>query len=284
MPRTAYVNGAYVPIADAHVHINDRGFQFADSVYEGISVRRGKMVDLGLHLDRLWRSMGALAITQPMGRAALTVILREVHRKSRFADAFIYIQVTRGVAPRDHAFPTIPGRPSLVVTCKRVDFDAVRKSALTGVSAATQPDLRWGRCDIKSTALLPNILAKQAAREAGAFEAVLVDADGFITEGSSTNIWVVTEGGDIVTRPTSDNILAGITRTRIKIIAEKLKMSIKEAKISVKDAKNAREIFFTSSSNCAMPIIELDGQKIGDGTVGPVAKRLIDAYFDFTDA
>lgn len=283
MPQTAYVNGSYGPISDAHVHINDRGFQFADSVYEGISVRLGKMVDLEPHLGRLWRSMGELSITEPMGRAALKVVLNEVHRKSRFTDAFLYIQVTRGVAPRDHAFPTNAGRASLVVTCKRADFEAVRKRALTGVTTATYPDTRWGRCDIKSTALLPNILAKQAAREAGAFEAILVDTDGFITEGSTTNIWVVTQGGDIVTRPTSDNILAGITRARIKTIAEKLKMRVKEAKISVEEAKNAREVFFTSSSNCAMPIVEIDEHKIGDGTVGPVAKQLIDAYFNFTD-
>ena len=283
MSRTAYVNGAYVPTRDALVHINDRGFQFADSVYEGIAVRRSKMVDLKPHLDRLWRSMGELAIAEPMGRRSLCVVLGEVIRRNRFSDAFVYIQVTRGVAPRDHAFPADDIPATLVITCKRLNFDGVRARALAGAAGLTQPDIRWGRCDIKSTGLLPNILAKQAARDAGAFEAILVDNDGNITEGSSTNIWIVTEGGDIVTRPTSDNILAGITRARVKTTAEKLKISVKEAKISVEEAKKAREIFITSAASCATPITELDGHKIGDGTVGPVAKRLIDAYFEFTD-
>ena len=283
MSRIAYVNGAYVPVMDAHVHINDRGFQFADAVYEGIAVRHGKMVDLDPHLDRLWRSMKELSITEPMGRRSLLVVLGEVIRRNRFSDAFVYIQVTRGVAMRDHAFPAIAVPPSLIVTCKKLDFNAVRKRALAGVKAATQPDIRWGRCDIKSTGLLPNILAKQAAREAGAFEAILVDNNGYITEGSSTNIWIATEDGRIITRPTSDNILAGITRARIKNVAEKLKMKVEEAKISVDDAKKAQEVFFTSASNCATPITQIDDKKIGDGTPGPVAKHLIDAYFDFMD-
>lgn len=283
MSRIAYVNGAYVPTRDALVHINDRGFQFADGVYEGIAVRRGKMVDLKPHLDRLWRSMGELAMPEPMNRRALCVVLGEVIRRNRFADAFIYIQVTRGEAPRDHAFPAGDIPATLVVTCKRLDFDKVRERALSGAAALTQPDNRWGRCDIKSTGLLPNILAKQAARESGAFEAILVDDDGYITEGSSTNVWAVTQSGEIVTRSTADNILAGITRARVKIVAEKLKISIKDAKISVQDAKKAKEIFITSATSFATAITKLDGEKIGDGTVGPVAKRLVEAYFDFTD-
>jgi len=283
MARIAYVNGTYVSTRDALVHINDRGFQFADGVYEGISVRRGNIIDLEAHLDRLWRSLGELAITPPMDRGPLRIVLGEVIRRNLFSDAFVYIQITRGVAARDHAIPSGDIPASLIVTCKRLNFDDVKKRALSGVAGTTQPDIRWGRCDVKSTGLLPNILAKQAARETGAFEAILVDDDGYITEGSSTNIWVVTEGGDLVTRPTTDNILAGITRARLKIITEKLKIGVKEAKISVEDAKKAREIFLTSATSCATPIIKLDGQKIGDGTVGPVAKRLIEAYFQFTD-
>ncbi len=284
MSRTAYVNGAYVPTRDALVHINDRGFQFADGVYEGIGVRRGNMVDLEAHLDRLWRSLGELSITAPMDRGPLRVVLSEVIRRNLFSDAFLYIQITRGVASRDHAIPTVDIPASLIVTCKRLNFDGVKNRALAGVTGSTQPDIRWGRCDVKSTGLLPNILAKQAARKTGAFEAILFDSDGYITEGSSTNVWVVTEGGDLITRPTTDNILAGITRARVKTITEKLKISVKEAKISIEDAKKAQEIFLTSATSCATPIIVLDGQKIGDGTVGPVAKRLIDAYFQFTDA
>lgn len=281
MSRVAYVNGAYVPTSEAYVHINDRGYQFADGVYEGVSVRRGKLIDLQPHLDRLWRSMDELAMLSPMQRGPMTVVFNEVVRRNRIKDGFLYVQVTRGVAVRDHAFPDY-AEPALVVTCRRLDFDAVRKRTLSGISGSTQPDIRWGRCDVKSTSLLPNILAKQAAREEGAFEAVLVDAEGFITEGSSTNMWIVKDGR-LVTRSIEDNILSGITRMRVKDIAAKLQISIEERAFSVEDALNADEMFLTSSTSCAMPIVELDGHKIGDGTPGPVAQRLVDAYFNFTD-
>lgn len=281
MSRVAYVNGAYVPTSEAYVHINDRGYQFADGVYEGVSVRRGKLIDLQPHLDRLWRSMDELAMLSPMQRGPMTVVFNEVVRRNRIKDGFLYVQVTRGVAVRDHAFPDY-AEPALVVTCRRLDFDAVRKRTLSGISGSTQPDIRWGRCDVKSTSLLPNILAKQAAREEGAFEAVLVDAEGFITEGSSTNMWIVKDGR-LVTRSIEDNILSGITRMRVKDIAAKLQIAIEERAFSVEDALNADEMFLTSSTSCAMPIVELDGHKIGDGTPGPVAQRLVDAYFNFTD-
>lgn len=282
MARIAYVNGAYVPTSEAFVHINDRGYQFADGVYEGISVRCGEMIDLEPHLDRLWRSMNELDMAPPMDRAPMRLVLREVIRRNRTSDGFLYLQVTRGVAARDHAFPQM-SIPSFVVTCRRLSFDAVRARAAKGISASTQPDIRWGRCDIKSTSLLPNVLARQAAREAGGFEAVLVDRDGFVTEGSSTNIWIVTTAGILKTRTTEDNILAGITRARVKTIAEELQIPVEEGRFTVDDAKDAQEMFLTSSTNCAMPIVELDGKKIGDGTPGPVAKRLIEAYFSFTD-
>lgn len=281
MSRIAYVNGSYVPTSEAYVHINDRGYQFADGVYEGVSVRRGRLIDLDPHLDRLWRSMDELAMLPPMQRGPMTVVFNEVVRRNRIKDGFLYVQITRGVAVRDHAFPDY-AEPALVVTCRRLDFDGVRKRALSGITGSTQPDIRWGRCDVKSTSLLPNILAKQAAREEGAFEAVLVDAQGFITEGSSTNMWIVKDGR-LITRSVRDNILSGITRMRVKDIAAKLQISIEERAFSVEDALNADEMFLTSSTSCAMPIVELDGKKIGDGTPGPVAQRLVDAYFDFTD-
>lgn len=283
MSRVAYVNGAYVATEDAYVHIDDRGYQFADGVYEGISVRRGKLVDLEPHLDRLWRSLGELAMTAPMARGPMRFVLKEVVRRNRVSDGFLYIQVTRGVAARDHAFPAV-SMPSFVVTCRRMNFDKVRARALTGVAVSMQPDIRWGRCDIKSTSLLPNILAKQAAREAGAFEAVMVDADGFVTEGSSTNIWIVTDAGELKTRTTADNILAGITRARVQAIAEDLQIKVIEAPFTVAEAKAAKEMFLTSSTSCATPIVDFDGEQIGDGSPGPVARRLIDAYFAFTDS
>lgn len=284
MSRVAYVNGAYVPMNEAYVHIDDRGYQFADGVYEGISVRRGKLVDLEPHLDRLWRSMQELRIAPPMERGPMRFILREVVRRNRINDGFIYMQITRGVARRDHPFP-VHSVPAMVVTAKRMDFDAsMKRAAEQGVAASSQPDIRWGRCDVKSTSLLPNILAKQAAREAGAFEAVLVDKDGYVTEGSSTNIWMVTKDGKLVTRSTDDNILPGITRQSVKKVAESLQMSIEERKFSLEEAKDAAEMFLTSSTSCATPIVMLDGEKIGDGTPGPVAKRLIEAYQAYMDA
>lgn len=283
MARIAYVNGAYVPMADAFVHINDRGYQFADGVYEGITVRRGNMIDLEPHLDRLWRSMAELRMAAPMDRAPMRLVLKEVIRRNRFKDAFLYLQVTRGRAPRAHAFPAV-SIPSLIVTSTRLSFDAVRARATAGIAASTQPDIRWGRCDVKSISLLPNVLAKQAACDAGAFEAVMVDKEGYVTEGSSTNIWIVTSEGLLKTRTTEDNILAGITRSRVKKIAEKLQIKIEEGRFTVEEAKNAREMFLTSSTSAAMPIVRLDDKKIGDGKPGPVAARLIEAYFSFMDA
>lgn len=285
MSRIAYVNGAYVSHRDAFVHIDDRGYQFADGVYEGVSIRRGKLVDLEPHLDRLWRSMGELRITPPMERGPMRMVLMETVRRNRVSDGFLYLQVTRGVAPRDHPFPAQTPVPTMVATVKRLDFDASIQKALTkGVAAISQPDIRWGRCDIKSTSLLPNILAKQAAREGGGFEAVMVDKEGYVTEGSSTNIWIVTKDGSLVTRSTDDNILPGITRATVKAIAAELQIKTEECAFTLAEAKGASEMFLTSSTSCAMPIVELDGQKIGDGTPGPVAKRLIEAYKAYMDA
>jgi len=284
MSRIAYVNGAYVPMSEAYVHIDDRGYQFADGVYEGVSIRHGKLIDLEPHLDRLWRSMGELQMATPMDRGPMRLVLKEVVRRNRIKDGFLYLQITRGVAPRDHPFPAQTPWPAMVVTVKRLDFDAITNRALTqGVAASSQPDIRWGRCDVKSTSLLPNILAKQAAREAGAFEAVMVDKDGYVTEGSSTNIWMVTNDGTLITRSTDDNILSGITRRSVMNVAYELLMKVEERAFTLEEAKGAAEMFLTSSTSCAMPIVTLDGEKIGDGTPGPVAKRLVEAYKAFMD-
>jgi D-alanine transaminase len=283
MSRIAYVNGAYVPHSRAAVHIEDRGYQFGDGFYEVIAVRRGRLIDEGPHLGRLARSLRELQIKAPMGHRALRFILREVVRRNRTRDGLLYMQVTRGVARRDHAFPAdVP--PALVITCRRFDFTAVIARAAGGVKAISQPDIRWGRCDIKSTSLLPNAMAKQAARQAGAFEALLVDKDGYVTEGSSTNVWMVTPEGTLVTRAVTDNILSGITRATVKVIAEELQMRVEERPFSLEEAKEATELFLTSATSCAMPVVALDGGKIGDGTPGPVATRLMNAYRRYMDA
>lgn len=283
MSRIAYVNGAYVPMDMAFVHIEDRGFQFADGVYEVIAVRRGKLVDEEEHLKRLFRSLNELKIQAPMADGALKLIFREVIRRNRSNDAMLYLQVTRGTAKRDFAFPA-HATPSLVITCRRVDYNAVRERANVGIKVSSQPDIRWGRCDIKTVALVPAALAKQAAKENGGYEAILVDKDGFVTEGSSSNIWIVDSNGTLVTRPTKDNILPGITRKTVAKLAKDHQLNVEERAFTLEEARSAREMFLTSSTSCATPIVELDGQKISDGKPGPTARRIVDAYWAFMDA
>jgi len=283
MSRIAYVNGAYIPMDRACVHIEDRANQFADGVYEVVTVRRGRLIDMEPHLDRLKRSLDELQIAAPMSRAAMLVVLKETIRRNRANDAVLYIQVSRGVAKRNHLFPENT-LPTLTVTCRRFDFNAVKKRAAIGIKAISAKENRWDRCDIKSTSLLPNILAKQAAQEKGAAEAIFVDADGLVTEGSSTNIWMVTKDNVLVTRSTSDNILPGITRAAILRMAEDLQIKIEERAFTLDEAKSAAEMFLTSSTNCAMPIIKLDENSIGNGTPGPITNRLVDTYWSMMDA
>ncbi|MEQ9329608.1 MAG: D-amino-acid transaminase, partial [Rhodospirillales bacterium] len=220
MSRIAYVNGRYVPHGEASVHIEDRGYQFADGVYEVVAVRDGEFCDKQGHLDRLDRSLAELRIRPPVGRAALEVILREVARRNGVRNGLVYMQVTRGVYPRNHPFPPETVKSALVVTAKRsVAQDPVKTA--NGIAVISVPDQRWARCDIKSVGLLANVLAKQQAREAGAYEAWQIDRDGFVTEGSSTNAWIVTRDNELVTRPATNDILRGITRETLLRVARK---------------------------------------------------------------
>jgi D-alanine transaminase len=280
MPRVAYVNGRYLPHDRAAVHIEDRGYQFADGVYEVWAVFDGRLADADGHFERLERSLGELRIQPPMGRAALGVVLGQVLRRNHIRDGLIYLQVTRGVAPRDHVFPDPPVPPSLVVTAKRVDRAAAEAKAAAGVGVISAPENRWGRCDIKTTGLLPNLLAKQAARERGAAEAWFVDADGLITEGGSSNAWIVDQAGVLRTRDTGANILRGITRKSIMGLAEELQIKVEERPFTLAEVKSAREAFFTGAGALVMPVIAIDGQTIGDGKPGPVASRLRALYVE----
>ena len=220
MPRIAYVNGRYIPHRDASVHIEDRGYQFADGVYEVCEVARGYIVDMTGHLDRLNRSLSELRIGWPVSRHALTVIIREVVHRNRVFNGMVYIQVTRGVAPRDHAFPAAGTRPALVLTARSSDPAGAQKRAETGYKVITVPENRWDRVDIKTVGLLPNVLARQSARDAGAQEAWFVDPDGTVKEGASTNAWIVTRDGVLVTRPAEHGILRGITRATVMKVAK----------------------------------------------------------------
>lgn len=284
MARIAYVNGRYLPIGEPAIHIEDRGFQFADGVYEVWLVRGGEFLDHAGHLARLKRSLAELRIALPMSDAALDIALRETLRRNRLGDALVYLQVTRGVAKRDHAFPTKPVRPSVIITARHAPRGPVAARAETGIGVITQPDIRWKRCDIKSISLLPNILAKQAAREAGAFEAWLVNEAGEVTEGSSSNAWIVTGEGVLVTRPAGPEILNGITRQRIIRIAAAQGLRLEERGFTVEEALAAREAFISSASSMVMPVVTIDGRPVANGAPGSLASALRDAYEDGAEA
>ena len=278
MSRIAYVNGRYLPRRDAMVHVEDRGYQFADGVYEVCEVRGGRMVDERRHLTRLARSLGELCIAMPMSPLALGMVMRETIRQNRVRDGIVYLQITRGVARRDHAFPPDGTVPSVVVTARTLDFAGNERTAAQGIAVITVPDDRWGRVDIKSVALLPNVMAKQAAREQGAREAWFVDEDGFVTEGASSNAWIVTGDGKVVTRPAERGILRGITRG---VLIEAIKaqgLAFEERPFTFVEAQGAREAFLTSASQIVMPIVRVDGRPVGNGKPGPVAMALRQAF------
>ena len=281
MSRVAYVNGNYLPHSQATVHIEDRGYQFADAVYEVWSVFDGRLGDLDGHMTRLHRSLTELKIPIPMTKQALKRVLDETIRRNRVTNGILYLQVSRGTAPRDHAFP-IDTPPSVVVTAKRVDLRKGEALAAKGAAGVTRPDIRWGRCDIKTVGLLPNVLAKQAAREAGAYECLMYDEMGLVTEGSSTNAWIVDENGKLRTRDTQANILRGVTRTQLLAMIAEEGVELDERPFSVEEAKRAREVFVTASSTFVMPLVSLDGTRIGDGKPGPIATRLRERYIDDT--
>jgi D-alanine transaminase len=283
MPRDAYVNGRYVPHAEARVHVEDRAYQFADGVYEVIAVHAGKLVDEEPHLDRLGHSLSSLRIEWPMSRAALKLAMRELIRRNLVANGMVYLQISRGVAPRDHAFPKSNPRPALVMTTRHARPPNL-KLLETGGAAITIPDIRWQRCDIKSVSLLPNILGKQQAAEAGAYEAWQVAADGTVTEGTSTNAWIVTQDGKVVTRPLSHAILAGITRRTVMKLAAEEGLAVEERPFTVEEARTAREAFLTSTTSFVLPITRLDGEPIADGKPGRLSRRLRDWYLRYMDA
>lgn len=279
MPRFAYVNGRYVRHADAAVHIDDRGLVFADAVYEVCQVQQGFIVDLTRHLDRLDRSLGEIRIRPPMPRAALTGIMREVLRRNRVVNGMVYLQVTRGRAKRDHVFPSPEVRASLIVTAKAMNPAVNAAKYAAGIKAVTVADNRWGRVDIKTVGLLPNVLARQQAKEAGAQEAIFVDADGYVTEGGATNLWIVDRAGKLATRPADHAILRGVTRMTLLDVAKKLGIDVEERRFSVADMLEAREVFITGATTICLPVVSIDGQTIANGHPGMTAQKIRDAFF-----
>jgi D-alanine transaminase len=277
MPRIAYVNGAYVPLADAVLPIEDRATQFADAVYEVWAVRKGKMMDVQGHFARLERSLRELRIKAPFTMGTLHMILRETMRRNKLANGMVYLQISRGVAPRDHLFPANT-KPSVVIIARPIDVAGANRRAETGIAVITSPDIRWGRVDIKTVGLLPNVLAKQAAKDAGVHDAILVNTDGIITECTSANLWIVDANGTLRTHPVTNSILNGITKRTVARLAQERQIAISETEFTVKDALEAREAFMTSANAFVTPITRIDGHSIGSGAPGPIALALRQAY------
>ena len=278
MSRVAYVNGRYAPKADAAVHIEDRGYQLSDGVYEVWAVFGGKLADAEGHFARLHRSLGELRIAEPMGRPALEVVIHEVLRRNRVRDGLVYLQVTRGKAPRDHAFPDPDTPPSLVITAKSIDRASAEAKAAKGIKVVTTPENRWGRCDIKTIGLLPNVLARQAAKEAGAGEAWFVDEDGLVTEGAASNAWIIDEAGTLRTRDLKANILRGITRSTLMEVIGSSNLKVDERAFTPAEAARAREAFITGAGALVLPVTHIDGVPIGGGKPGAVTLRLRSDY------
>ena len=278
MSRIVYVNGRYLPYFEAAVHVEDRGYQFSDGVYEVIAIHDTRLVYEDPHLDRLERSLGELRMAPPMPRAALKVVLRETIRRDRARHGLIYMQVTRGVASRNHAFPEATESSLVVMAQHMPPFDV--ETASQGLAVIIIPDIRWKRPDIKSVSLLPNVLGKQQAVEADAYEAWQVDGGGMVTEGTLSNAWIVSEGGDLITRDAGTSILDGITRRALLDMARRDGITFKERAFSVEEAMAAKEAFLTSSSGFIKPVIRIDGRDIGGGETGPLTQKLIGFYAD----
>jgi D-alanine transaminase len=274
MGRIAYVNGRYLPQMQAMVSIEDRGYQFGDGVYEVCEIRGGALIDEARHLERLARSLKELGIAAPLAPGALALVVRRTIARNKISDGYLYIQVTRGVAPRDHSFPPASVRPSLIVTVRAIDPAKGEALAAKGIAVVSTPDLRWKRPDIKTIGLLPNVLARQAAKEKGAYEAWLVDADGMITEGAASNAWIVSHDGVIITRHIDNAILRGVTRTTLLDLIAADGLRLEERGFSLSEAKNAREAFITGATTLVMPVVSIDGQPIGDGRPGALTISL----------
>jgi D-alanine transaminase len=278
LPRIAYVNGRYLRPRDALVSIEDRGYQLSDGIYEVCEVREGAIIDERRHLERLRRSLDELRIRLPVSPSALAVVMRETIRRNRVRNGIVYVQMTRGVARRDFSFPPPGTAPSLVVTARSLDMAGNEKKAQQGIAVITVPEARWARPDIKSISLLPNVLAKQAARDHGAAEAWFVDREGRVTEGASSNAWIVTQDGRLVTRPADNGILRGITRTVLIEAIKARNLLFDERPFTVEEAYRAREAFVTAASQIVMPVVRIDDRPIGGGAPGPVARALRESF------
>ncbi|MET4274633.1 D-alanine transaminase [Bradyrhizobium sp. F1.2.2] len=283
MDPIAYVNGSFVPLSDAKISVLDRGFLFADGIYEVSAVLDGKLVDNASHLARLERSVGEIQLKLPETVERITELQKELIARNKVENGLVYLQVTRGADKgRDFAFPKGDVKSSLVMFTSEKDIINAA-SAKSGINVITVPDIRWERRDIKSVALLAQVLAKQAAAEAGAGEAWMLE-DGYVTEGGSSSAFILTKDDVIVTRKNSNAILPGCTRKAVVALAEERQLRVEERSFTVAEALAAKEAFATSASLFVQPVVAIDGKKIGDGKPGPLAARLREIYVEFAKA
>ena len=278
MSRVVYVNGSYRPYASALVHAEDRGFQFADSVYEVCTLRHGEIVDQTRHLTRLARSLDELGIARPMSDAAWIIVIRETVRRNRVHNGMVYLQVSRGEGKRNFFFPGGDTAPTVVVLARSSVTRQVAddERTVTGIAVKTVKDIRWGRRDIKTTMLLPAALAKEAAKADGGKEAWLVDDEGYITEGASSNAWIITQDNKIITRQISNDILRGVTRMTLMDFIHAEGLAIEERPFSVAEALAAKEAFVTAATNPVTPVVKIDGHVLGNGHPGLLTLKLRD--------
>lgn len=281
MSRIAFVNGQFVPHNEAVVHIEDRGYQFADGVYEVCEIRDNQVIDLDGHLKRLQYSLSELQMNMPMNEFALAVKMKQTVKLNRVKDGLIYLQVTRGVSPRNHAFPPSHVKSSIVLTAKSVSPTSKKSYYENGVAVISVPENRWARPDIKTIGLLPNCMAKQEAKEQGAFEAWFVDDDGLVVEGSSSNAWIINQDNEIITKSADGSILKGITRAAILRQIEAHNLTVVERPFSLREAILAKEAFISSATTIVLPVVKIDNHLVAGGKVGEIAKNLFKEFYDF---
>jgi len=277
MPNITYIDGKYLNYEDSKIHINDRGYHFGDAVYEVIVFNKNIFYDFDGHIQRLFKSLTSLEIKFSLSSSSLKIIINNLIRLNKANIGSVYIQVSRGVAERNHSFHGLNIKPILtIIVTKKSNIE----NNLNGVKAITLNDNRWSRPDIKTTQLLPNVLAKTLANKNNAYESIFIDDEGFVTEGSSSNIWVLNKENQLITRNLDGKILSGITRNSISLFAKKNNIKVVEKKFTKIELYNAKEVFLTSASSFIMPIVKIDDQNINQGLVGNISLELRKLYFN----
>ena len=281
MSRYIYVNGTYHPYHEAKLHVEDRATLFADAVYEVIEIKAGKRIDESAHLKRLAHSLNEVQIKPHFSINTLPTIISEMVHRNRVRDGYVYIQISRGIAPRDFIFPPKTTPTSLTIWARRKDRNKAEAKASVGIKVILHPDIRWKRPDIKTTSLIASVLARQTAIEHGAEEAWLYNENDEITEGAASNAWIITEKSELITHPADQQILKGITREGVMRAAKAVNLTYKERSFTKDEAKNAKEAFISAATNLVMPVIQINESLIGNGKPGPITRKLRQIFHEF---